>query len=156
MGSPHKLIFSSFLAIIFSFNSAKAQEFAAIPLPNDTQVIKIQFSEPIEIKNFSEEKKQSEEAKKINSTLSKNFGPLQLGLKVNPFQAQGSSIKFDLDLLDTYAILSRSEKLSDVKDGFKPNKDEHFVNPELKNEIMNFLTRLPRGSEQSLNKSRQP
>jgi hypothetical protein len=156
MGLTHKFIFYSLLVYFLFDNSAKAQDFAIIQLPTDTQMIKIEFNEQIEINNnFSNEKQQSKEAKRINSTLSKNFGPLRFGVKVNPLRYQNSCILFDLDLLDTYAILSRSEKLEDITNSFKPNQNEPFINPELKNEIMNFLTRLPKGFGQSEHKTDQ-
>jgi|GEM_PF-6832308 len=156
MGLTHKLIFPLFLVLILNTSAAKAQELAPIALPNDSQVLRIEFTEKTQINNpLSPEKKQSEESKKISSSLSKNFGPLRFGVRVNPLQAQGSSVRFDLDLLDTYAILSRSEKLEDITDSFKPSQDDHFINPELKQEIMNFLTKLPKGFGQFGHKTDQ-
>jgi hypothetical protein len=156
MGLTHKLIFPLFLVLIINTSAAKAQELAPIALPNDSQVLRIEFTEKTQINNpLSPEKKQSEETKKISSSLSKNFGPLRFGVRVNPLQAQGSSVRFDLDLLDTYAILSRSEKLEDITDSFKPSQDDHFIDPELKQEIMNFLTKLPKGFGQFGHKTDQ-
>jgi len=156
MGLAHKFIFSLFLVIIFNISSAKAQEFAPIALPNDSQVLKIEFTEKTEIKDpHSPEKKLSEETKKISSSLSKNFGPLRFGVSVNPLRYQNSSVLFDLDLLDTYAILSRSEKLEDITDSFKPSQEDHFINPELKQELMNILTKLPKGFGQFGHKTDQ-
>lgn len=156
MGLTHKLIFPLFLVLIINTSAAKAQELAPIALPNDSQVLRIEFTEKTQINNpLSPEKNQSEESKKISSSLSKNFGPLRFGVRVNPLQAQGSSVRFDLDLLDTYAILSRSEKLEDITDSFKPSQDDHFINPELKQEIMNFLTKLPKGFGQFGHKTDQ-
>jgi len=154
MGLAHRLI--CLLLLLEIQTAAQAQEFAPIALPNDSQILHIEFTEKTQINNpLSPEKKQSEESKKISSSLSKNFGPLRFGVRVNPLQAQGSSIRFDLDLLDTYAILSRSEKLEDITDSFKPSQDDHFINPELKQELMNFLTKLPKGFGQFGHKTDQ-
>ncbi len=154
MGLAHRLIFLLLLFVIHT--AAKAQEFAPIALPNDSQKLRIEFTEKTQINNsLSPEKKQSEETKKISSSLSKNFGPLKFGVNVNPLRYQNSSILFDLDLLDTYAILSRSEKLEDVTNSFKPNPNDHFIDPELKQELMNFLTKLPKGFGQFGHKTDQ-
>ncbi|MEY3369470.1 MAG: hypothetical protein RLZZ361_140 [Cyanobacteriota bacterium] len=153
MGNTHKLTFFLLLVPFINFSLANAKEFASISLPSDTQKIQVEFKEAVEIKNnLSGVKPLNDKSKKISSLLSKNFGPLKLGLKVNPLQAQGSSVRFDLDLLDTYAILSRSEKFDDITNSFKPSKEDYFINPELKQELMNFLSKLPKGSGQSENR----
>lgn len=156
MGYPLRalIILCSFA---ISFGHTQAKELDAIVLQGtDTNVIKIDFTERYLLEDKYPDINQVNKNKKISSSLSKNFGPLKLGLKLNPLGNRGSTLRFDLDLMQTYAILSRSEKLSDVTHAFKPDPQQELISSEIKHGIFTVISAVPRGIAQLAHNSDQP
>lgn len=80
---------------------------------------------------YKEDKKKKKN-KRSHKNLSKKFGPLELGLKVNPFNTNNSSIGVHVDLLHSYEIISNTPtSFHELKEAFKPDPNSHWIDPEI-------------------------
>ncbi len=79
---------------------------------------------------YKEKKKKKN--KRSHKNLSKRFGPLELGLKVNPFNTSNSSIGVHIDILHSYEIISNTPtSFHELKEAFKPDPNSHWIDPEI-------------------------
>lgn len=76
------------------------------------------------------------------ASLNRNFGPLDLGLKVNPFNINSSGLVVGLDLLRSYEILSSSSNLTEFTDAFKPSPNQYLINPEMRSMLGKLLVTI--------------
>lgn len=75
-------------------------------------------------------------------SLKRSFGPLDLGLKVNPFNINSSGLVVGLDLLRSYEILNSSSNLSEFTEAFKPSPGQYLINPEMRSILGKLLVSI--------------
>ncbi len=119
-----------------------AQEEPALPtysIKDDTELnneeFKFQEKKTLDQSSFKatyKENKKNKKKKKSHKNLSKKFGPLELGLKVNPFNTSNSAVGLHLDILHSYEIITNNPKnFHELKEAFKPDPNSHWIDPEI-------------------------
>ncbi len=75
-------------------------------------------------------------------SLNRKFGPLDLGLKVNPFNFNSSGLVVGLDVLRSYEILSSKPSLDELTEAFKPAPNQYLIHPEMKAALGKILVSI--------------
>lgn len=110
-----------------------------LSLTNDTEVRNEEFKfhekktlDQGSFKAIYKDNKKNKTNKRSKKNLSKKFGPLELGLKVNPFNTSNSSVGLHLDVLHSYEIISNTPtSFHELKEAFKPDPNSHWIDPEI-------------------------
>ena len=89
--------------------------------------------------DFKTRKEKKFEKRKISS-MSKKFGPLAMGVKIN--NTSNSNVNFGLDLVEAYEIFNQKKNLQDFYAAFQPDKDYTIFGPELRTEIRSILDKV--------------
>lgn len=73
------------------------------------------------------------ESKAVDKAFCKQFGPLELGFRVNPFNLNNAGVRFNLDIVRSIEILETSTNMNQFSEAFKPDPNHNIINKEIKN-----------------------
>ncbi len=113
-----------------------------INIPNELHALKLEFNEASvstqkNLSNISKGNESSDQStlmhkKQIKNklcSLNRKFGPLGLGLKVNPLNISSCGLMVNLDLMRSYEILSSKPSFAELTEAFRPEPNQHFIDP---------------------------
>lgn len=78
--------------------------------------------------------------KKIKNKICKKFGPVEFNFKLNPFNMDRTGIILDIDLLESYEIISDKPTIEELKIKLKPSTEHKLVSDEVKTQFNKIKT----------------
>ena len=119
------------------------QSLETISIPEGSEETDLRFSkqQSLNQESFSVNNPSKKTNKKLCS-LNRNFGPLDLGLKVNPFNINSSGLVVSLDLLRSYEIFNSKPNFTELTEAFKPSPNQYLINPEMRSMLGKLLVSI--------------
>jgi hypothetical protein len=117
------------------------QTLDVISIPEGSEETDLRFSkqQSLNQESFSVNNPSKKTNKKLCS-LNRNFGPLDLGLKVNPFNINSSGLVVSLDL--SYEIFNSKPNFTELTEAFKPSPNQYLINPEMRSILGKLLVSI--------------
>ncbi len=134
-------LLSSPQAVLATEEGSTPLEIISIPSEEtiETKLILNQTERVLTKESFTANYSPNKKTRRKLASLNRKFGPLNLGLKVNPFNFNNSGLIVGLDLLRSYEILSTKPSFEELREAFKADPNQYIIDPELRSILGKML-----------------
>lgn len=137
-------LLSSPQAVLATEEGSTPLEIISIPTEEtiETKLILNQTERVLTKESFTATQTPDKKTKRKLASLNRKFGPLNLGLKVNPFNFNNSGLIVGLDLVRSYEILSTKPSFEELREAFKADPNQYIIDPEMRSVIHQLISNI--------------
>ena len=128
------------MVIITASNKARANDnFEELKSRlNKREAIDLEYTDFSDIDYRTQKEKKQDRKKRTN--MSKKFGPLKMGVRVQ--NMRNSNVNLNLDLLEAYDLMNRTQNLQELYSEMQPDQEYTLLGPELRSEIKDVIDKI--------------